>query len=463
MLMPQHTSRRRLIRHGLGLLSGLAVPTVFQSFTARTAYGNGSSSPGFGPLRPVKDEATGLPLLQLPEGFRYLSFGWRGDDLTTGGKTPALHDGMAVVREQESVATLCRNHEVTAAGKPIGNPGLSYDRRAAGGCTELTFDLSAGCWLESCVSLSGTIRNCAGGPTPWGTWLSCEETVLGPGDLVKGKPVKYEQTHGWVFEASSELTGPPVPLKAMGRFVHEAIAVDPVTGNIYETEDRGTGGFYRFMPKERERLAAGGTLWMLRAKRTPDTRTGVTVGRPIDVDWVPIEDVERAHSPGTQDELGVFRQGTNQGGTTFARLEGCFYAGDLIYFTATSGGRAKAGQVWQYDPRGETLTLIFESPDEATLNMPDNMTVSPRGGILLCEDSDTVPQRLLGLTPDGRLFTFASNNIVLQGERNGFKGDYRDQEWAGATFSRDGRWLFVNIQTPGITFAITGPWSDHLI
>jgi len=306
------------------------------------------------------------------------------------------------------------------------------------------------------------VRNCAGGPTPWGTWLSCEETILGPGDRDDGKDRRYEQTHGWIFEVGVD-GARPVPLKAMGRFVHEAVAVDPATGYVYETEDRPTAGCYRFVPNERGKLSSGGKLQMLKAAGAPDLRRGSRVGQVYDVSWVDIEEPERARTPGTEDRLGVFSQGKARGATTFARLEGCWFGNGLIYLNSTSGGEKQLGQVWQYDPHNERLRLIFESPSSDVLYSPDNITVSPRGGLVLCEDGDGVSQRLHGMTPDGRIFPLAANNIVLNGERPGLHGDYRDEEWCGATFSPDGRWLFVNIQTPGITFAITGPWGEGLV
>ena len=116
------------------------------------------------------------------------------------------------------------------------------------------------------------------------------------------------------------------------------------------------------------------------------------------------------------------------------------------------------GQVWEYDPSGERLRLFFESPGRSTLELPDNLCVSPHGGLMLCEDG---PEEnfVRWLAPDGRIFPFAGNNVVLRGERNGMVGDFRAREFAGATYSPDGRWLFVNVQAPGITFAITGPWD----
>ena len=246
----------------------------------------------------------------------------------------------------------------------------------------------------------------------------------------------------------------------MGRFVHEAVAVDPSTGIVYETEDRKPAGFYRFLPAIPGELKGGGRLQMMRVAGRPDLIRKAVKGCRYDVDWVSIDDPSRAHSPGTHDEGGVFSQGHVQGATSFQKLEGCWWGDGRCYFVASHGGRSGKGQVWAYSPADETLQLIFESPGSDVLDCPDNLCVSPRGGLLLCEDGDRVPQKLQVLSPDGQLSEFAENNVVLAGERNGLSGNFRGSEWAGATFSADGEWLFVNIQDPGITFAITGDWSS---
>lgn len=432
--------------------------SAFQSLCAKDKFA--SLALGYGPLLPVKDDATGIPLLELPQGFRYITYGWTGDKMTDGTTiTPGAHDGTAVIAEADGIVTLCRNHELAAGNASFGSDRIKYDTNAGGGCSSLQFDTRQGKWLKSWPSLAGTIRNCAGGPTPWNSWLSCEETTDGPIE-----DSDDPNTHGWIFEVPAQGPATAQPLKGMGRFVHEAIAVDPDTGRVYETEDRGTAGFYRYTPKVQGKLAEGGMLHMLKVKGQPDLRKSGAVGQKFDCEWVPIEDPSKAHAdPEKKDQLGCHSQGKAQGGTTFARLEGCWYGNNLIYFDATSGGPVNAGQIWQYDPKNEQLMALYTSPSHEILDQPDNLAVSPRGGIVLCEDGRITPQRLHGLTPDGKLFTFAKNNARLNGERNHFKGDFRGSEWTGANFSPDGEWLFVNLQTPGITFAITGPWGEGLL
>ena len=268
-----------------------------------------------------------------------------------------------------------------------------------------------------------------------------------------------------VFEVDPSGVSKPVPLKAMGRFVHEAVAVDRRTSIVYETEDRGTSGFYRYIPNEKEKLAAGGNLQIAEVIGHDDLRGHVKNNQTFDVRWHTIPEPEWAHTPDRDkpDELGVFRQGKKLGGTTFARLEGCWSGNGMIYFDATSGGKADAGQIWQYNPETQKLTMLFESPGKQVLNMPDNLCVNPQGGLALCEDGDygnnLFPQRIHFLSQSGKLTPIALNDVQLSGQKN-FRGDFRGREWAGVCFSADGKWMFANIQTPGITMAITGPWES---
>jgi secreted PhoX family phosphatase len=259
----------------------------------------------------------------------------------------------------------------------------------------------------------------------------------------------------------------------MGRFSHEAVAIDPVTGYVYETEDAGASlmnflgapsksGFYRFVPNVPGRLGAGGRLFMLKVKGRPKIDLGDDYpnGTTFDVEWTTIA---RADNPDrTAPEDFVWSQGRAQGAATFQRLEGCWYGNDRnVYIVSTNGGRGQ-GQIWVYSPADETISLLFQSPGRDVLNKPDHLTVSPRGGLVLCEDGGG-EEFLHGLTTDGQIFAFAQNNVKLRGERNGLKGDYTGSEWAGPCYSPDGKWLFANIYEPGITVAITGPWQSGAI
>jgi secreted PhoX family phosphatase len=362
-----------------------------------------------------------------------------------GLPTPGAHDGMAAFKSRGHEIRLVRNHE-QGNGTPFS--GAYYDGAASGGTTTLIFDTKQGTLLQSTDSLSGTIRNCAGGPTPWGSWMTCEETTV-----FTGMP------HGYIFDVPAEDFGSPVPIRDMGRFSHEALAVDPKTGFIYETEDAGgSSGFYRYVPHERYQPAGGGLLSMLKVRGVDLANLGASYanGTTFDVEWVPIESPDSIST--TMPGNFVWAQGRAQGAATFARLEGCWYGHDKqIYIVSTSGGIGQ-GQIWQYDPKEETISLLFESPGASVLNAPDNITVSPRGGLVLCEDGSG-EEFLHGLTVEGEIFKFAKNNVVLNGERNGIVGSFTGSEFAGACFSPDGDWLFANIQSPGITVAITGPWK----
>ena len=286
-------------------LSGVALSA--QPFRALACRGPETKTPeggppadiGYGPLQLVNDQTTGLPLLYLPYGFQYLSFGWAGDPLAGGLVTPGRHDGMAAFAGSGSLIRLVRNHEMFSGTAFASQP--VYDVNGGGGTTTLEFDTATGAVLDSWASLAGTAVNCAGGLTPWGSWLSCEETVSGPGG-----DNGYEHPHGYIFEVPANGTATAEPLVAMGRFVHEAICVDPATGIVYETEDQGEAGFYRFLPAEVGNLAAGGQLEMLAIAGTPqaDTRIG-KAGNWAPVSWVPIDDPDPAETTASS----VFRQG----------------------------------------------------------------------------------------------------------------------------------------------------------
>jgi uncharacterized protein len=441
---------------------------MFQGLVACAAHSPSNNKPsdadkgsgGYGPLQPTKSNNTGETLLGLPAGFAYNVLGKFGSAMSDGNSTPAKHDGMAAFAAGDRVR-LVRNQEVNnrvaTTELAFGNKALAYDALAAGGTTTLVIDPVKREVIRDFVSLSGTLQNCAGGPTPWGSWITCEETVLGKARLTDsaGRALGgFGQDHGYCFEvpAFADSQSQAVPLKAMGRFVHEAVAVDPATGIVYLTEDNNPAGFYRFIPKQKGKLAAGGKLQMLAVKDKPkyDARTGQKQGEKLSAVWVDIEDPDPADA-GTN-PLAVHKQGAERGGAAFARLEGCWSGVGRIFFTSTSGGDSRLGQVWSYKPEGKKkgeLVLIFESPAREVLDAPDNICVSPRGGLVLCEDGGG-EQYLRGLTEEGKIFDLGKNMVP----------GFETLEWAGATFSPDGQTLFVNIQTPGITFAIWGPWQD---
>jgi len=454
-------SRRSFLKGGMAATAAVVMP--FEILGKREAAAASLPySPDYGPVAPVVDGTTGLPLLRLPDGFTYRSYGWTRDVMADGIPTPGAHDGMAVCGQDASRIVLIRNHELTAPTGSFGPAKITYDPAGIGGCTTLHFNPRTGQWITAYASIAGTINNCAGGPTPWGSWITCEENTSGP----LTNPPGYTKQHGYCFEIPAFGATNPAPLTAMGAFVHEAIAVDPVTGIVYLTEDQTNNtGFYRFIPDVKTRLAQGGQLQMLKvvgvynANLIGSTTTGlIPAGTTCDVEWVAIADPLKAYATApTSSGQGVVQQGFAQGGARFTRGEGAWYGNGVIYWISTSGGIAGQGQVWKYDPRRETLTMIYESPGVGTLNSPDNCAWSPRGSLILCEDGGRSPQMLHGLTQDGTIFKFCENNVELAGFK-GFTGNFRNREFAGATFHNE--WLFVNIQDPGVTFAITGPWDN---
>lgn len=489
-----YRDRRGFIKSSLIATSSVALGPLFSGLISNNAFANNKQSLNEQiPIYPVADSSTGLKLLKLPQGFTYSSFGWTGDLMGDGTFTPDRHDGMAVVDYdlKTRTLTLMRNHErgevkdaVIGLGKaPIyDHYGDSANESFGGGVTALM--LRDGKLVNSQAALGGTIYNCAGGATPWGSWLTCEEYVIGKNkQALESKLNASSGEHGYVFEVPAPRFGraSAKPIVDMGKMKHEAVAVDPNTGIVYLTEDNGPhSGFYRFIPNNKSQmigaLEEGGKLQMLKvvAQSNADLSSPTNGDRHL-VEWVTIDDPNLDLS-GSQS--GPYSQGEVKGGAKFLRGEGCWYHKSVIYMVDTSAGASGKGVVWVYKPYAKTinntegeLVALFVSPGQETANNPDNITISPRDGILFCEDGgsftnhlgETVGSRLVAIDSAGLVSIFAENNIVINSIIKSKplidKGDYRGQEFCGACFDPLGKILFVNIQTPGITFAINGPWE----
>ncbi len=460
-------TRRTAIRDAAKLVVGAgAAAHVMAATGANTAVAETVreaarrvSRPGYGPLVQHTGE------MSLPKGFTAISFGEAFSMMDDGFRTPPCHDGTGTFHMGNGVVRLIRNHEGYGRGKARGGNFRAYDRVAKGGVTSLAFDTKSGKLLSSHLVLNGTDNNCNGGHTPWGSWLTCEESTVGPRQ-------GYEKKHGYVFEVPAKARGviEPVPIKAMGRFEHEAAVVDPKTGIVYMTEDNGdpADGFYRFLPDHGRHLHRGGKLQMLavRGRSRYDTTKGQKVGRKLHCEWVTIDDPDPDHADVHPDS--VFQQGREKGAAKFIALEGAKWKRGSCHFVASEGGDAELGQIWRYTPRGHKhglLQLLYESTKAKKLEEPDAIAVSPRGGVVVCEDGDGGDpggdNYIRVLAPTGKLETVARNDTPLDLHRweEGKKGTFGRSEWSGAVYSPDGQWLFVHIQYPGKTYAITGPWE----
>ncbi|MFL4903393.1 alkaline phosphatase PhoX [Streptomyces sp. MMS24-I2-30] len=431
--------------------------------------GAAHGSVGYGPLVPDPDG-----LLALPAGFSYRVITYSGrTKLESGEFTPSNHDGTATFDGPRGATLLVNNHELGGPRAGWEHPvpltdGLVYDPAASGGCTVVEVRRDD---VAEWVGIAGTATNCAGGHTPWDTWLTCEETEDKAGQNGMTKD------HGYVFEvdpADRRANRDPKPVKALGRYAHEAAVVDPKRGHLYLTEDASNpnGLLYRWTPPEgfrhgrgklRTLAADAGRLQAFKCfdsggRFVDDLSRATKTGTVYGVDWVDVPDRDARTT-------SVRKQFTTGQVTRARKLEGMWW-GDGGTYIVSSYARAESpaqhdGAVWFYDPGRRTLTLkvlIGVNPDpsaEGNFDGPDNITVSPYGGLVIAEDGEGL-QHLFGATDSGRTYPIARNELNI-----GTAEEPEYSEFTGVTFSPDGKTLYANIQTPGIMLAVTGPWKRH--
>jgi secreted PhoX family phosphatase len=458
-------SRRGFLGRTAATGLGIAFAGSTTAISGTAANAAVRSSAGYGPL--VTDPKG---ILSLPQGFSYKIIATAGQTrMEDGNLTPTDMDGVGVFASATG-STLVYNHEIGGSEQPpVPNTArLTYDPGVFGGTTNLDVD-RAGNRVREYVSVAGTDNNCAGGVTPWGTWLTCEETERKAGVGSRTKD------HGYVFEVSPVQGENPdrsnVPLTFLGRYAHEAVAVDPATSAIYETEDAGgpNGLYFRWLPPAGFRGGKGALVALAQGSGgdTAGTLSAMSCSRGSRH----IADLSEATQPGTQYEVqwvdvpdrdartvSVRKQFTDAQVTRSRKLEGAWWADGGAYFVSSfarlsDGSRNEHdGQVWFYDPANETVTLktIFgvnpdPDVDADDYDGPDNITVSPYGGIILAEDGEGV-QHLVGVTDQGKAYTLARN-------------DENDREFTGPVFSPDGSTLFACVRAARRVFAITGPWG----
>ncbi|OEJ27471.1 Tat pathway signal sequence domain protein [Streptomyces agglomeratus] len=424
--------------------------------------GTRGHGPGYGPLVPDPEG-----ILALPAGFSYRIITHSGvTTLESGEYTPSNHDGTAAFEGPRGTTLLVNNHELKGVRSKWKHPvplteGLVYDPAASGGCTVV--EVHRGGEVAEWVGIAGTSTNCAGGSTSWGTWLTCEENSDRAGQNGMTKD------HGYVFEVDPydrRANLNPKPVKAFGRFDHEAVVIDPKRGHAYLTEDDSepNGLLFRWVPPhgfkhgrgQLRRLADdAGTLQAPKCfdsggRFVDDLSRATRIGTVYGVDWIDVPDRDGRTVP--------VREQFDDGDITRARkLEGMWWADGGAYIVSSyardeSPGEPHDGQVWFYDPRRRTLTLKVLIGTGGQFDGPDNITVSPYGGLVLAEDGDG-GQHLFGATESGRTYPIARNELNV-----GTDAEPQFSEFAGVVFSPDGKTLYANIQNPGILLAITGPW-----
>jgi secreted PhoX family phosphatase len=462
--MAVDVTRRRFTQGSIAVGGGLALAGPISALQASVAQGQSRRSEGYGPLQPTPEEDTGVVYLELPEGFRYRVIARQNEPMNDGNPMPGIFDGMAAYPGRGRSSILILNHENRSRPGEIEckvPQGKRYDQdpNVRGGNTKLVVSGNRRV-TEKFAVLGGTHTNCAGGLTPWDTWITCEE-IFNYGSVESNTVPGSGVPHGYCFEVDAHTDGPvdPIPIRAAGRFSHEAVAW--LDGVLYETEDRGDAAFYRFLPRRRPResgdLASfGGTLQALVVRGRPnfDANTA-NPGESYPVAWVTIEEPNPL-----QDTVRAEAQ--SKGAAIFDRTEGAWTADGRVYFDCTTGGEAQLGQLWEYRPRGRDggeLKLIYESTNAATLESPDNVVVVPHTGDVWLQEDGGDEQFVRGVTRQGEIYDFAKTVI-------------NETEFCGGTFSPDGTTFFVCQQgdrgapsqgpeRDALMYAIWGPFGGE--
>ena len=410
-------SRRAFVGSGVAAAGLLALGPEFWEALARPA--RRARSP-YGPLR--QPDTNGL---RLPEGFTSRVVAQSGQPVPgTAYPWHIFPDGGATYETKDGGWILVSNSEsptpVDLPIPPVGEPG-------DGGASAIRFDAD-GSIADAYRILSDTSSNCAGGPTPWGTWLSCEEIE-----------------DGLVWECDPAGKREAVSHPALGVFKHEAACIDSRTGFAYLSEDEGDSGFYRFRPKRPEDLSEG---------RLEIAR----VGERGKVEWAPVPDPTSVAGP--------LRMQV-EGATEFKRGEGIWFDSGTVYLTTTSDSR-----IWAYNTRSERIRVLYDP--EKIKNPPltdvDNITVAKRSGdIYVCEDNGGEDAFDIGIvtpqvdrTNGGRprapkVARFAK----MTGPQHGDPSTEAVSEVAGVCFNPAGDRLYFSSQrgfVTGITYEVSGPF-----